>query len=414
MKFIIKLAIKNLFRHGKRTFITAMAIAYGLAILIWMDSTLKWADNESQRNLKIYEYGNYVVSTEEFNEERKTYPLDSMLDKKTINTITKVAEKNGCKASPRTGFSSTISFNRGFGLPFIVMAIDPVKDSEVFEVKKDIKEGSYLNPDSRGILISAKCSRELGAGLNDYINIETATKNGTQQFLSLKVTGIFETPDPVVNKIMLFITRELADSDLQAEGTASEVAIALKNGNEASVLENIKSDLKKAGLGALIVNTWDELGKDYFAMSRTKKGGSSIMMFFIVVIVAVGIINTMLMAVFERVRELGMMRALGLKDNMVIWSFIIESAGIGFIGSIIGVIMGIGLNYWVIRWGWDFSSLMKDMDIGYRTGTVFYGQWNPEMMVKAVIFGILCSILVSIIPARKAVKLEITDSIRYI
>lgn len=414
MKNIIILAFKNLTRHKKRTIITSIAIAFGIALLIWMHGMLKWADNESRRNLKRYEFGNFTVCTKEYKEYRDSFPVDTVIERPQIRKIYKIAEKTGSKASPRTGFKSMMSYKRGFGLPYVVFAIDPEKDSKVFNIKEKIIDGKYPDKNSQGILISAHCRKELGAGMGDYLVMETRTKYDTFQALRVKVIGIYDCPDPVVNRNQLFITRNMAERNLQLEGTATEIAFATKSGNNEPTLGEVKKFLASVGLNHLTTETWQELGSDYMTLSKTKKGGSNIMIFFIFIIVAVGIINTMLMAVFERIREIGMLRALGMRDKDVVLSFIFEAAGIGIIGSLMGLILGIGISAYSVYYGLDFTAAYKDMDYGYRTGTVFYNEWNPEMMVTAVIFGILCSVLVSIIPARKAVKMEITDSIRYI
>ena len=415
MRNILFLAYRNLARHKKRTIITSIAIAFGIALLIWIDGMLLWADNESQRNLKKYEYGNFTVTTKEYKEDRDSMPIDLVMKPVTIKKIMKIAEKTGSKASPRTGFNSMMSHKRGFGLPYVVFAIDPQLDGNVFKIKDKIIGGKYLDKNSEGILISSYTKRELGAGVGDYVKMETRTRYDSFQVIELKVIGIFDCPDPQVNRGQMFITHNLAESQLQVEGTATEVVFGTKSGDNEPALSQVKELMKSEGLAAgLDIETWQELGADYMALSATKKGGTKIIILFIFIIVAVGIINTMLMAVFERVREIGMIRALGMKDKDVVWSFIAEAAGIGIIGSLCGVVLGIGISAYSVYHGLDFTKSLQDVDIGYRTAPIWYNEWNPEMMVTAFIFGVACSILVSIIPARKAVKMEITDSIRYI
>lgn len=413
MKNIIILAFKNLTRHKKRTVLTCIAIAFGIALLIWMDGMLKWADNESKRNLKHYEFGNFTVCTKEYKKDRNNFPVDSVMNNKQVKRILKIAEGLESKVSPRTGFKSIMSYKRGYGLPYVVFAVDPELDAQVFKIKDKIVEGEYLKKESGGILISAHCKKELGANLGDYMVMETRTRYNTFQAISLKVVGIYDCPDPVVNRNQLFITRDLAEDQLQLEGTVTEIAFRTKNGNNEPTLDEVKQQLSSLD-PQLTTQTWQELGSDYLAISQTKKGGSNVVLFFIFIIVAVGIINTMLMAVFERIREIGMIRALGMRDKDIVWAFIYESAGIGILGSLLGLILGIGISAYSVYVGLDFTASMKDIDYGYRTGTIFYNEWNPEMMVIAVLFGIICSILVSIIPARKAIKMEIADSIRYI
>jgi ABC-type antimicrobial peptide transport system permease subunit len=130
------------------------------------------------------------------------------------------------------------------------------------------------------------------------------------------------------------------------------------------------------------------------------------------IIAAVGVSNTMLMAIYERVREIGMMRALGMKDSEIKRVFKYEAAGIGLIGSVLGLIAGIGLCFWIIYTGVDFTSMVKDMDIGYRITGIFRGAWNPPALVIAFIFGIVLSVAVSILPLRKVLKKSISQCIR--
>jgi ABC-type lipoprotein release transport system permease subunit len=102
-----------------------------------------------------------------------------------------------------------------------------------------------------------------------------------------------------------------------------------------------------------------------------------------------------------------------MRDNQIVKTFVLESAGIGLIGSLAGVALGALLDLWGVTKGLDFTRFVGDIDFGYRTRAVFFNEWNPDTMVIAFVFGILCSVLVSLWPSRKAVEMEITDAIRY-
>ena len=414
MKFIFRLALRNLSRHRKRTILACIGIGFGVAMFIWFDGMLRWADTESQLNLKVYEYGNFSVSTKIFKEDRDNFPLDSVLEKEQTLRIFQIAEKSGCVVAPRTSFKSMLSHNRGFGLPYVVTAIDPELDARVFGIKNYISQGSYLGPKSEGILIGSNCARELGVKIGDFITIETRTRYNTYQAIDLEVVGIFNCPDPVVNRKQVFITSFLADTALQTEGTSTEIIFRTASGKNEPALAAVRNELDKSGLNELTISTWQELGADYITFSKTKKGGSSVVLFLVFIIVTVGIINTMLMAVFERVREIGMMRALGMRDRSIIWAFVIESAGIGLLGGLMGLLLGAALVAQGVYIGIDFTKYMGDMDIGYRVPAVWKCVWNPDSMFIALVFAILCSALISILPARKAVKMGISDSIRHI
>ena len=134
--------------------------------------------------------------------------------------------------------------------------------------------------------------------------------------------------------------------------------------------------------------------------------------FLAIFVGGVGVMNTMLMAVFERERELGMMRAMGMKDSQVKTAFFIEAAGIGLIGSVFGIILGFGLDFWLVNYGIDFSFFMREMDVGYRISGMFYGAWNFGTMIKALIIGVLMTVVVAYFPIKRGLKLEITECLR--
>jgi ABC-type antimicrobial peptide transport system permease subunit len=159
------------------------------------------------------------------------------------------------------------------------------------------------------------------------------------------------------------------------------------------------------------VVSWKELGKDWLTLSKTKIAGSYIMILVVFIISAVGVINTMLMSVFERIREIGMMRALGMRDTEVIWSFFFEGASIGFLGGLIGIFIGLLLNLYLIYHGLDLS-YTGDVDISYRVMNIVRGVWDVGAIVFAFVFSVIIPALISIYPSRKAIKMEITQALK--
>jgi len=121
----------------------------------------------------------------------------------------------------------------------------------------------------------------------------------------------------------------------------------------------------------------------------------------------------MLMAVFERVKEIGMMRAMGMKDRSIVLTFIFEAVGVGLIGSSIGLVIGFFLTWWMVDVGIDISAMIENMgNIGYRSAGIFKAAWNWGTMVNAFIMGILIAGSVAYFPAKRATRMQITDCLR--
>ncbi len=419
MKFLITLAWKNLFRYRRRTLITASAIAVGLMMFIFIDGFLLGVDTESQRNLKLFETGSAQIQHEEYFAERESLPLDYVVE--DPEELMAELEEMGIPAAPRIHFSGEFIVSRDpyaedGSLYGVVTAIDPETDDRVFDLEDTVVEGRYLEPNADEVMLGAWLAESLGAEVGYPITIATRTKTGYYQTIRAEIVGIVNCPSPQVNRSTAFIPLGTADYYLEMDGAVTTVALnfsGFADAKERAAEVEERLGLSGGTYGSLDVLPWQELAADYVAVSRMKRSGSGIILFLIVIIAAVGITNTMLMAVYERIRELGMMRALGMGDREIRWTFLLEAGGIGFIGSVLGTFFGIGLNAFMVYRGIDFTWLLKDMDLGYRVSGVMHGAWHPSAIVGAFFLGVALSVLIALIPTRRALKLEITECLRH-
>jgi putative ABC transport system permease protein len=321
-------------------------------------------------------------------------------------------------AAPRTVFGGELilrkdPFLEDGSLTLRVLAIDPVKDDTVFRLKETIEAGRYLGPGEEKILIGAWLAADLGAEVGYPLTIVTRTRDGYYQTIDVEIAGIFNCPNPAINKGTVFIPLDTADCYLEMNGAVTEINLRLPEREDAVELAAaLESDLSGVAPG-LEVKSWRDLAEDYLAFAGMKKSASNIILILVFIIAAVGISNTMIMAINERTKELGMMRALGMKDSQIRLAFLLEAGGIGFIGAVMGVVLGVVLSYWIVTRGVDMGGLIGDMDIGYRVHGLFRGAWHPEAMVTAFIFGIVLTVLVSFLSTGRALRRGIADSLRY-
>jgi ABC-type lipoprotein release transport system permease subunit len=413
MKFILSLSWKNLSRHKRRTAITTSAIAFGLMLYIIIDSLLAGIELDSERNLIWYETAYAKIMNTKYWEERDQMPL-----KYVIEDPEKIIAAVEYPAVPRAVFGGEVIVNRDpypedGSMQVKVIALDPERDEEVFRISETVVDGRYLEGDEDGVVLGAWLANDLGAEVGYPVTIVTRTRNGYFQTIDLDIVGIINCPNPVLNKGTVLMTLGAADYYMQMEGAVTEIALEFPARADARTLaDEVESELKGLN-GDMSVLEWQELAKDYLAIAEMKTQGSSIILFLVFIIAAVGISNTMLMAVYERIRELGMMRALGMKDSEVRTSFMLESGGIGFLGALSGLILGALCNWPLVQWGIDFGPLIGDMDIGYRVADIMRGTWKPVSFIVAFVVGIVASMIIAYIPTKKALKMEVTECLRY-
>ena len=237
-------------------------------------------------------------------------------------------------------------------------------------------------------------SRDLGIAAGDFVTVRTRTRHGAMQTLELEVAGILLSPNPTINRGVGFLALDVAQYDLDMTGV-TEVALgplrapfggALRVPGGAPLQREIER-LNAALAGALpgvAAAGWPELAPDYLALRESKSSSNGLLLFLIFLIAAVGISNTMLLAVYERIREFGMMRALGMDDGALRAAIVFEAGAVGLLGSLAGLAAGAAATWWLVNWGIDLRALYGDVNIGYRVTGIFRGAWNPGIMLGAV------------------------------
>lgn len=414
MTFIMMLAFRNIWRYKRRTIITFVGLSVGISAFIFVDSLLKGAHYESLRNFIDYESGHLKIYNSAFYTEMSDegfLPLDRGID--NYEYIEKLIRSEGLPSAPRIMFGAQlINEEAGNERPFTIIGIDPEKDKDVYKLPSAIISGSFLRSGENGIIIGRMGAEKIEAKIGDTLTILTRTKNDTYQTISVEVIGIIDPPNPNISRASAYIPLDICDIDLEMDGSVTEVGIRAKSDNIDELSNRLDSLLKGNGLYQLQIVSWKELGKDWLTLSKTKTTGSYALIFMVFVISAVGVINTMLMSVFERIKEIGMMRALGMRDSEVLSCFIFEGAYVGLLGAILGIFIGLPLDFYLIYHGWDLSYYLKDMDIGYRVMGVMRGVWDPGSFIFAFASSIAIPALISIYPSRKAIKMEITQALR--
>lgn len=414
----VRLALRNLARHRRRTLITASAVAGGLAIFILMDSILVGAEIESDRNIIWYETGAAQVVHREYLNERDERPLGHVVEQRT--SLEEELRQAGFAVTARTVFNAEMivfrdPFPEDGSIHVTAYGIDPRQDDEVFRVSNAVSSGRFLEPDDEGILLGSWLAEDIGAQVGYPVMLVTRTRDGFFQTMDLEVVGIVSTPNPIINRSAVYLPLAVVDEYLQMDGGVTEIAVAgtTTAGADRPLEEVTRAMAAVAGTNPdLAVVSWRELAADYIALTQTKDSASGIILFLVFVIAAVGISNTILMAVLERTRELGMLQAIGMRNGEITVMLLAEAAGIGLLGALLGITGGAALNVLLVNYGIDYGFLMREADMGYRLTSHFYGTWNLPTFARAAFMGVIISIITAMSPVRRALKRPVVESLR--
>lgn len=410
MLFLTKLAFKNLVRHRNRTIFTSIIIAMAIVIYIFFDSLIGGMTELSYETIIDYESGHLQVMAEGYWEEEDELPLDNLI---TVDEglLAEVKNLSGYKASlAELSFSALLS-NGIDDLPVIGKGIIPEDFLAVFNLDKQFVEGDIFRQGEYKVVLGKRLAELMDLGIGDYITLLVKDRNNSFNTIDVEIAGLLHTGNPNVNQNIVYLPLELARQALDVEGQASKIIIRLEDkGQAARVAEELELDLKNKN-SRLAVYSWEDL--EAFSFLGAAEMEKKVILTIILVIAAIAIINTVILAALERMEEIGMMKALGLQNREIVYTFVLESTGIGIIGGIIGIILGLATVWFLSVYGLDFEALYGiDMaSFGLPVLGKIYAVWNPIAFIEVFAFGVLVSLLASILPAYWAADKDPVESI---
>lgn len=411
---LFKLAVRNVFRHTRRTLITAFAISIGLTFMILIDSLFGGIENQSIRNILETDNSELVVYPRGVFENRFLFPLDSIIEDASALSEKLVKENpEVSSATPRLRFSSMVIGPQAELFAFGV-GIDPVKDQQVFKLKNYISAGRFLK-EKGDLVIGSGLAKELDVKVGDLLLVQTRSRRGVNDVREYEISGILNTSNPMINSNALFISLAEAQEILEAPGAASEIDLHVKGKpRDTDRLNNLGAKIRKDYGDSFETYTWYDLNSGLFEIAGQKQSIGYLIALIVIVIALVGIVNTMLLSIYERIPELGTMRAMGFTKGDIRWMMLMEGSFIGFLGGLFGVLMGLAVVTYMTEVGIDLTAMMGDFKMPMPMDLRFRGEYNFDYMTFTFFLGWVISTLITLIPTRKATKIEPSEALRHV
>ena len=417
MKMLFKLAFRNVFRYKRRTVITFSAISYGLGLMALGICLYNGVNTHAMDSIINAETAHIKILAPGYFEDKDEVPLEFTIDEpQRIKSLLKDHKEI-------QGIESRILFQASIisgmdELPCLGVAIEPHIDPLVFEIKDSIVEGRFLESSEPRIILGSTLARDLGLEVGDdcVLRMFLSTEDFIWNALDLKIVGIAHTENPSVNRQTVLIPLTLAQEALSLENRVTELAIRIKDRNRLQdVRESIQSRLANLNTDFEVVS-YKEYASDFVELMKLRSRVQVLIPLMMILIATLGIVNTMLMAVLERTREIGMLAAMGMRKIEVMLVFVFEGAIIGLFGSLAACVIG-GLGGWYLEAkGFSLSFLgdkITDM-LSFLPMEVYRGNLTAGTLLFTLALGIVVSILASLYPAYKAVKLDPIQALRHV
>jgi ABC-type lipoprotein release transport system permease subunit len=405
MIYVCKYAWLNTYRHKQRTAITVGAVAATTIILIslfvlfngFMARTIDGFTNTFSGKIQAHAF--------EYRDEQSFYKA-----LKSPDNLLKIARENSIQAAPRSyGFGLAAKNNKSSGVMFI--GLNPDNEREGFKLPDHIYKGSFIEQDSRGgAMIGKKLSLTLNANVGDEIVVVVQAADGSMGDKLFTIKGIFNLIGDEFDRSTLVIHARDFEDLFVSGGRIHQIAF---NVNDKRNLESVVDLLRRHDTENEI-KSWKELFSGlYSIMAMTES------FLFIITIVfgiggAIGVLNTLLMACFERVKEYGILKSIGTSSFKLFSSTIIEGFIMGMIGSIIGVIVSFAVSIYLRDVGIDMSNWIKDISVmGIAVDPVWRGAITLKPFIYVPTIMIAICVVASIYPALMVSRLNPAEAMRH-
>ena len=404
MVFLI--AWRNVWRQKVRSLVIITAMVVGLWGLIFAIGFMNGFMDSYLSNALKYEYSHIQIHHPNFKQDQEIkYNIKNGIEK--IGEIG--AMENVKAATHRTVVNAMIgSAKASAGVK--ILGVDTLLEKKVTSFDELITRGTYFKSVKRNPLIMGeKLADKLRVKPRSKVVLTFQNQEGDIVSAAFRVAGIFNAKSPVLNETVVMVNYQDINKTLGDENLVSEIAIYLKDAdNIEAAYGNIVS-----GLPDYRVEKWDELAPELSLIIQQSRTNIFILVAIFMTALIFGIINTMLMAVLERVRELGMLMAIGMNKLRLFFMIMTETVYLGFVACPVGLFFGYLTIGYLNKSGFDLSDYAQGLQkFGYETVIYPIVSENHYFILSLGIF--ITTIIASIYPSLKAVKLKPAEALRKI
>jgi ABC-type lipoprotein release transport system permease subunit len=291
-----------------------------------------------------------------------------------------------------------------------IRGIDPEKEAIVTGLDSMLIEGAYFEGVKRNpIIIGSKMAKNLKVNVRSKVVLTFTDSNGDVTAGAFRVVGIIKSSSISINELYAFVRKDDISSLLRMNGEAHEIAVLTdKQYDENIIVSKYKEEYPND-----LVETWREIAPELQFMQEMYSSMLYVLMAIIMTALVFGIVNTMLMAVLERTKELGILMAIGMNRIRVFFMIVLETIFISFIGSPVGLLVGAINIYMYSDKGVDLSNYSEGLEaFGYSS--FLYPYLEPKVYIIVTIAVFITAIIASLYPAYKAIRLKPVEAIHSI
>jgi len=406
---LIKIAWRNVWRQRRRTLLIAGAMGIIMSMLVLFDGVIVGFEQSIYGNAIQLLGGNIQVHASGYSEKTGQKPL---LPLDNPDGVIQAAESNpNTVAAAKRIVTGGLVTNREGAFSVSIIGVETDKESRISPVAQNIAAGRYLNPDDGDLIVIGQgLATAMDITVGDRITMAANSLHDQTRQRTMSVVGIFDVGVPTVEKNTIYMSLAEAQNLFGLDGQVTEVVVSLKQiGQETPVVAQI-SKVQSGYEVETWVNSMPEL-KQTMDMKTSVMGVFGIIM---LAVAAIGILNLLMMAVFERTREIGIVGALGLKPREITLMFLLEGVLIGIMGAVLGTILGLAFTGILGVVGIDYTQFADLTEYTALITGKIYPEFLPLKVLNHAITLAIIAALAALYPAREAARREPAEALHYV
>jgi ABC-type lipoprotein release transport system permease subunit len=400
-----RIAYRDLRRNKRRSILTLIAVALGMGLLVTLSGLVEGEMAGALENSIRLQTGHLQVREESYDEDKVSLKWEDLLAN-APGLAVQAQALPGVRAATPMLWASGILGTRDETVGVRVFGIDPFSEAHT-PIRESLVAGQFLSPDDRsGILIGQQLAKSLGLAEGSQISLLVNTADEQPDEAIFTIRGLYNTGVPSYDESTVFLPLAKAQAFTRTEGRASAILVLLHRQEDADA---IAAMLRAPQLEVL---TWRDLNQLFLSTIEVSMSFMYLMYLIVLAIVAVVIANTLLMSVFERTREMGILAALGMKGRQILTMFLLEAGMLGTAGIILGILLGsLGVLY-LATVGLDVGVEAGVASTSFALSSTIYARFAPSAVAGLAIAGLVITLLASLYPAWFAARMEPIDALR--
>ncbi len=407
---ITHVALRNISRNIRRSILSGAAIMVSAMAIVLLFSLISGMKLDMKTNLTTYYTGDILVQNQKYKEYERYNPIHLTVDEKEV--VNAISGMDGIElAVPRIRFPSTFYINGGMN-PAVGIGADFEKEKDFQNLDLILKEGRFPEKNERAMLIGAVLAKDLGLELGDSVTVMSTTAARGTNAITLEIVGLAAFPVGAMNTGFFWTDIDTARYFLRMyNGDSHEILLRTAEDADldlisATIIEKLSgSDIPYDAKPYYEIN-------ELYSFLKIAEYIYYVMAIIFILLGSTVIINTTMMVIFERMREIGTLSALGMKGKELTRLFFTEGLIISAISSLAGVLIGAAIVTYLSKVGMNFADAMQGVDM--EISSILYPQFSLGTTIFVFFYSVIISSGATFIPSRRASRIEIVDALRYI